>query len=92
MNMRRPWLLPLTPVYGAALAMKRRLFQLGWLKQSRLESLLAERSLNGFRKIGGPLNLSMPLNLLGALAMERGDLATAHTLLDESLVIRRELR
>jgi tetraacyldisaccharide 4'-kinase len=36
--MRRPWLLPLAPVYGAALAMKRRLFQLGWLKQSRLEN------------------------------------------------------
>jgi tetraacyldisaccharide 4'-kinase len=36
--MRRPWLLPLTPLYGAVLAMKRRLFQLGWLKQNRLES------------------------------------------------------
>jgi tetraacyldisaccharide 4'-kinase len=35
---RRPLLLPLAPLYGAALAMKRRLFQWGWLKQSRLES------------------------------------------------------
>jgi tetraacyldisaccharide 4'-kinase len=38
MSMRRPWLLPLTPLYGAALAIKRRLFQLGWLGQRRLES------------------------------------------------------
>ena len=38
MSTRRPWLLPLAPLYGAALAMKRRLFQLGWLKQNRLES------------------------------------------------------
>ena len=38
MSTRRLWLLPLAPLYGAALAMKRRLFQLGWLKQNRLES------------------------------------------------------
>jgi tetraacyldisaccharide 4'-kinase len=38
MSIRRPWLLPLAPLYGAALAMKRRLFQLGWLKQNRLTS------------------------------------------------------
>jgi tetraacyldisaccharide 4'-kinase len=38
MNTRRPWLLPLAPLYAAALAMKRRLFRLGWLKQKRLES------------------------------------------------------
>jgi tetraacyldisaccharide 4'-kinase len=38
MRTRRPWLLPLAPLYGVALAMKRRLFQLGWLKQNRLES------------------------------------------------------
>jgi tetraacyldisaccharide 4'-kinase len=38
MSTRRPWLLPLAPLYGAALAMKRRLFQLGWLKQNRLTS------------------------------------------------------
>src|SRR5260221_447901 len=35
---RRPLLLPLAPLYGAALAMKRRLFEWGWLKQNRLES------------------------------------------------------
>ncbi len=38
MSTRRPLLLPLAPVYGAALAMKRRLFQWGWLKQRRLKS------------------------------------------------------
>jgi tetraacyldisaccharide 4'-kinase len=38
MSTRRPWLLPLAPLYAAALAMKRRLFRLGWLKQKRLES------------------------------------------------------
>ena len=38
MSTRRPWLLPLTPLYGAALAMKRRLFGWGWLKRNRLES------------------------------------------------------
>jgi tetraacyldisaccharide 4'-kinase len=38
MSTRRPWLLPLAPLYGAGLAMKRRLFQLGWLKQNRLKS------------------------------------------------------
>jgi tetraacyldisaccharide 4'-kinase len=38
MSPRRPWLLPLVPLYGAALALKRRLFQLGWLKRKRLTS------------------------------------------------------
>ncbi len=38
MSTRRPWLLPLAPLYGAALAAKRRLFQWGWLKQRRLGS------------------------------------------------------
>jgi tetraacyldisaccharide 4'-kinase len=38
MKIRRPWLLPLTPLYGAALAFKRQLFAWGWLKQGRLES------------------------------------------------------
>ncbi|HWW23291.1 MAG TPA: tetraacyldisaccharide 4'-kinase [Edaphobacter sp.] len=36
MNLRRPLLLPLVPVYGAALAAKKQMFQLGWLKQNRL--------------------------------------------------------
>jgi tetraacyldisaccharide 4'-kinase len=36
--MRRPLLLPLTPVYGLALAMKRRMFHWGWLKQQRLQN------------------------------------------------------
>jgi tetraacyldisaccharide 4'-kinase len=37
MKTRRPLLLPLTPLYGATLAMKRLLFRWGWLKQRRLE-------------------------------------------------------
>lgn len=37
MRTRRPLLLPLTPLYGAALAMKRRMFHWGWLKQRRLQ-------------------------------------------------------
>jgi len=36
--MRRPLLLPLAPLYGAGLAIKRQLFRLGWLKQRRLQS------------------------------------------------------
>jgi tetraacyldisaccharide 4'-kinase len=35
---RRPLLLPLVPLYGAALALKRRLYAWGWLRQRRLES------------------------------------------------------
>jgi tetraacyldisaccharide 4'-kinase len=38
MSTRRPWLLPLAPLYGAVLAMKRQLFRWGWLKQNRLAS------------------------------------------------------
>ena len=38
MSIRRPLLLPLTPLYGAALAVKQQIFRLGWLKQRRLAS------------------------------------------------------
>lgn len=38
MSTRRPLLLPLVPLYGAALAVKKQLFQMGWLKQNHLES------------------------------------------------------
>src|SRR5271170_8271695 len=38
MSARRPWLLPLAPLYGAVLAMKRHFFRWGWLKQNRLAS------------------------------------------------------
>jgi tetraacyldisaccharide 4'-kinase len=38
MNARRPLLLPLAPLYGIALAMKRRFFQWGWFKQGRLQN------------------------------------------------------
>jgi tetraacyldisaccharide 4'-kinase len=36
MNLRRPLLLPLVPLYGAALAAKKQMFRAGWLKQNRL--------------------------------------------------------
>jgi tetraacyldisaccharide 4'-kinase len=36
MSTRRPLLLPLVPLYGAALALKREMFGWGWLKQQRL--------------------------------------------------------
>jgi tetraacyldisaccharide 4'-kinase len=36
MKTRRPLLLPLVPMYGAALAVKQQMFRLGWLKQRRL--------------------------------------------------------
>src|SRR5580698_3904783 len=38
MSVRRPLLLPFTPVYGVGLAIKRQLFRLGWLKQNRRQS------------------------------------------------------
>jgi tetraacyldisaccharide 4'-kinase len=38
MSTRRPLLLPLAPLYGAALAIKRQIFRWGWLKQHRLQS------------------------------------------------------
>jgi tetraacyldisaccharide 4'-kinase len=38
MKVRRPWLLPLAPVYGAGLALKERMFRWGWLNQNRLEN------------------------------------------------------
>jgi tetraacyldisaccharide 4'-kinase len=40
MSARRPWLTPLAPLYGAGLALKRRLFQRGWLKQNRLDNIV----------------------------------------------------
>lgn len=38
MKIRRPLLLPLAPLYGAALALKEQMFRWGWLNQNRLES------------------------------------------------------
>jgi len=38
MRVRRPWLLPLAPLYATALALKKQLFTWGWLKRSYLES------------------------------------------------------
>lgn len=38
MSVRRPVLLPLAPLYGAALAIKKMMFRRGWLKQHHLPS------------------------------------------------------
>jgi tetraacyldisaccharide 4'-kinase len=38
MSARRPLLWPLAPLYGIGVAIKNKLFDLGWLKQSRLQS------------------------------------------------------
>lgn len=38
MSPRRVWLSPLSPVYGAVVMAKRRMFRLGWRKQRRLPS------------------------------------------------------
>jgi tetraacyldisaccharide 4'-kinase len=38
MSVRRPLLLPLAPLYGVGVAIKQKLFALGWLKQKRLQS------------------------------------------------------
>jgi tetraacyldisaccharide 4'-kinase len=37
MSVRRPLLLPLAPLYGIGLAIKKELFELGWLKRKRLQ-------------------------------------------------------
>jgi tetraacyldisaccharide 4'-kinase len=36
MSARRPWLIPLTPLYAAVVVVKRRMYGWGWLKQKRL--------------------------------------------------------
>ncbi|MBS1821702.1 MAG: tetraacyldisaccharide 4'-kinase [Acidobacteria bacterium] len=36
MSARRPWLVPLTPLYGAVVVAKRRMYRWGWLKQKHL--------------------------------------------------------
>ena len=38
MSIRRPVLLPLAPIYGVGLAIKKMMFRRGWLKQNRLPS------------------------------------------------------
>jgi tetraacyldisaccharide 4'-kinase len=38
MSVRRPLLWPLAPLYGIGVAIKNKLFDLGWLKQTRLQS------------------------------------------------------
>jgi tetraacyldisaccharide 4'-kinase len=36
MSVRRPWLVPLTPLYAAVVVLKRRMYGWGWLKQKHL--------------------------------------------------------
>ncbi|QNI37830.1 tetraacyldisaccharide 4'-kinase [Edaphobacter albus] len=38
MNARRSWLIPLSPLYGAIVTIKRRMYRWGWLKRNRLSS------------------------------------------------------
>ncbi len=38
MSARRRWLLPFSPLYGSVVTAKRRMYELGWLKQKRLPS------------------------------------------------------
>jgi tetraacyldisaccharide 4'-kinase len=64
MSTRRPWLLPLTPLYGAVLALKRRLFRWGWLKQKRLKSPVISI---GSVSVGGAGKTPMVLLLAGIL-------------------------
>lgn len=40
MSLRRPLLLPLSPLYGAVLAVKRQMLRMGWLKQRRLANVV----------------------------------------------------
>jgi tetraacyldisaccharide 4'-kinase len=64
MSTRRPLLLPLAPLYGAALAIKRRLFRWGWLKRRRLQSTVISV---GSVSAGGAGKTPMVLMLARAL-------------------------
>jgi tetraacyldisaccharide 4'-kinase len=64
MSTRRPWLLPLTPLYGAVQALKRRVFRWGWLKQKRLKSPVISV---GSVSVGGAGKTPMVLLLAGIL-------------------------
>ena len=64
MSVRRPLLLPLVPLYGAALAIKKQLFRLGWLKQNRLPNPVISV---GSVSAGGAGKTPMVLMLAGVL-------------------------
>lgn len=64
MNRLRKSLLPLSPVYGAIVSAKRRLYQLGWLKQKRLPSPVISV---GSISAGGAGKTPMVLMLAGIL-------------------------
>jgi tetraacyldisaccharide 4'-kinase len=63
-SIRRPLLLPLAPLYGAALAAKRQMFRWGWLKQNRLPSPVISV---GSVSAGGAGKTPMVLMLAGIL-------------------------
>jgi len=63
-TIRRPLLLPFASLYGAALATKRRLFDLGWLKQKRLANPVISV---GSLSVGGAGKTPMVLMLARAL-------------------------
>ena len=64
MKVRRPMLLPLTSLYAAVLALKRRLFTWGWLKRSKLKSPVISV---GSVSAGGAGKTPMVLMLAGIL-------------------------
>ena len=53
--------------------------------------LLHEKSLRLFRELDDRPGIAFALNLLGVIALRRGELAKAEQLLNESLALRREL-
>ena len=53
--------------------------------------LLHEKSLRLFRELDDRTGIAFALNLLGVIALQRGELAKAEQLLNESLALRREL-
>jgi len=64
MSIRRPLLLPLVPLYGAALAIKKQMFRLGWLKRNRLPNPVISV---GSISAGGAGKTPMVLMLAGVL-------------------------
>src|SRR5579875_537302 len=68
MSVRRPLLLPLSPVYRGVLALKEQMFRWGWLNQNRLESPVISV---GSVSAGGAGKMPMVL-LLTTMLRQRG--------------------
>jgi tetraacyldisaccharide 4'-kinase len=64
MSIRRPLLLPLVPLYGAVLTIKKQMFRWGWLKQHRLRDPVISV---GSVSAGGAGKTPMVLTLAGIL-------------------------